>query len=118
MKGSLPKGLVHQPEFGAFDAHGPSRIAIVEQKLADQLPTERTAGGQAAPRGPTKPSPQPPGLTSVLQRNIHSLQERREREEAKATFEERIAQVMTRFTGSMRFVYLHLAISAAGSSLI
>jgi uncharacterized membrane protein len=36
------------------------------------------------------------------------LQERREREDATATFEERIAGAITRFTGTMRFVYLHI----------
>src|SRR5438105_1043645 len=59
---------------------------------------------------PTKPSPRPPGLGTVLERNIHALQERRAREEAEATFEERLAGRITRFTGSMGFVYLHLAI--------
>src|SRR4051794_16826571 len=59
--------------------------------------------------GPTGPPPRPPGLTPALERNIRSLQLRRERDEAEATREERIAQAMTRFTGSMLFVYLHLA---------
>jgi uncharacterized membrane protein len=58
---------------------------------------------------PTKPSPKPPGLGSVLERNIRALQERRAREEAAANFQERIAAKITRFTGSMGFVYLHLA---------
>ena len=35
--------------------------------------------------------------------------ERRERDEIRSTAEERIAEAITRFTGSMRFVYLHLA---------
>ena len=37
------------------------------------------------------------------------LQLRREREQKEATLEERVADAITRFTGSMRFVYLHLA---------
>jgi uncharacterized membrane protein len=45
----------------------------------------------------------------VLERNIRALQQRRRREEAEATAEERVAEAITRFTGSMRFVYLHLA---------
>jgi uncharacterized membrane protein len=36
------------------------------------------------------------------------MEKRRDREESSATFEERIAEAITRFTGSMRFVYLHL----------
>ena len=59
---------------------------------------------------PTKPSPRPPGLGTVLERNIRALQERRTREEANATFEERLAGRITRFTGSMGFVYLHLVV--------
>ena len=65
---------------------------------------------QSGRPGPTRPSPHPPGLTSVLERNIHALQERRQREEAQAGVQERIADAITRFTGSMTFVYLHLVI--------
>jgi uncharacterized membrane protein len=59
---------------------------------------------------PTLSPPQPPGLTPVLRRNIHALEARRKREEAEATREERLAQAITNFTGSMLFVYLHLAV--------
>jgi uncharacterized membrane protein len=58
--------------------------------------------------GPTRPSPHPPGLTSVLEQNIQALKQRRAREEAEAPLQERLAGAITRFTGSMRFVYLHL----------
>ncbi|HJU17929.1 MAG TPA: DUF1003 domain-containing protein [Stellaceae bacterium] len=56
----------------------------------------------------TKPSPRPPGMGSVLERNIEMLKSRRDREDATASFEERLAGAITRFTGSMLFVYLHL----------
>jgi uncharacterized membrane protein len=49
-------------------------------------------------------------LASVLARNIRTLQERRRREEASATLEERVAGAITRFSGSMRFVYLHIVV--------
>jgi uncharacterized membrane protein len=49
-------------------------------------------------------------MTPVLQRNIRSLERRRKEEEARATLQERLAQAITDFTGSMRFVYLHLAV--------
>ena len=65
---------------------------------------DRTAGP-----GPMVPPPQPPGMSPVLERNIRSLQSRRDREEATASWEERLAQVITGFTGSMTFVYLHVA---------
>src|SRR5688572_2180577 len=64
---------------------------------------------RGAGTGPTYPPPQPHGLSPVLERNIRALQLRREREENEATAEERIAEAITRFTGSMPFVYLHLA---------
>ena len=54
----------------------------------------------------THPSPRPPGMSSVLERNIETLRERREREEREATFQERLAEAVTRFTGSMVFVYI------------
>jgi uncharacterized membrane protein len=57
----------------------------------------------------TRPSPKPPGLNSVLERNIQALRERRKRDEAEATLQERVAEAITRLTGSMIFVYLHLA---------
>lgn len=41
------------------------------------------------------------------------LQERRDREEAAATLEERIAGGITRFSGSMRFVYVHIVVYGA-----
>jgi uncharacterized membrane protein len=61
-------------------------------------------------RGPTYQPPQPSGLSPVLERNIRALKERREQEEKSATFEQRLAQRITDFTGSMPFVYLHLAV--------
>ena len=51
-------------------------------------------------------------LNSSLRRNIDALRRRREDEEARASTEERLARAITRFSGSMRFVYLHLALYA------
>src|ERR687886_3045327 len=75
----------------------------------------RRADGQARTGhgirgGLTAPPPKPPGLSSVLERNIEALTQRREREQAEATVQERVAEAITRFTGSMLFVYIHLAI--------
>ena len=66
-------------------------------------------GDARAKRAPVSPPPQPPGLSSVLERNIEVLTQRRRREEAQASTQEKIAEAITRFTGSMLFVYLHLA---------
>ena len=57
--------------------------------------------------GPTVPPPEPQSLNSALTRNIEALRQRREEEEAAASLQERVASSVTRFTGSMRFVYVH-----------
>src|SRR4051794_7131004 len=59
---------------------------------------------------PTYDPPQPSGLTPVLERNIEALCKRRKREEQASSVQERAADAITRFTGSMSFVYLHLLI--------
>jgi uncharacterized membrane protein len=50
------------------------------------------------------------GLSPTLERNIQALVERRRRERRAASFQERFADAITTFTGSLVFVYLHLAI--------
>jgi uncharacterized membrane protein len=52
----------------------------------------------------------PPELARVVERNIEALLQRRRAEEEARAFDERIAQAVSRFTGSMRFVYIHLAL--------
>ncbi len=52
----------------------------------------------------------PPELDRVLSRNIRALLEARRAAEEQRTREQRIADAITRFTGSMAFVYLHAAI--------
>jgi uncharacterized membrane protein len=49
-------------------------------------------------------------LNSSLKRNIDTLRRRREQEETRATRQERLARAITRFSGSMRFVYVHLVL--------
>jgi uncharacterized membrane protein len=70
---------------------------------------EMTTSQMESSSAETRPRAQP-GLTPVLERNIRSLDLRRAREQAQATLEERIAQAITDFSGSMKFVYLHIAI--------
>jgi uncharacterized membrane protein len=43
-----------------------------------------------------------------LDRNIASLRQRRLKEQREATWQERLADAITRFTGSMTFVFIHL----------
>jgi uncharacterized membrane protein len=59
---------------------------------------------------PVIPPPSPDTLNSSLRRNIDALRRRREDEAARASAEERLASAITRFSGTMRFVYLHAVI--------
>ena len=47
-------------------------------------------------------------LAGVLERNIRSLVQRRKAEEKAKSGADRLADAITRFTGSMRFVFIHL----------
>lgn len=49
-------------------------------------------------------------LRSALRGNIEALRERRKQEKRDASSEEKLADAITAFTGSMRFVYLHLMV--------
>lgn len=71
------------------------------------MPDTQQANGGA---GPVFREDKDSRLAQVLERNIRSLQQRHEAEEARASLEERMARAVTDFSGSMRFVYLHLAV--------
>jgi len=66
-----------------------------------------------SPVSPTVPPPQAQGLNSALARNIQALRERQRREDETASLQDRLAGAVTTFTGSMTFVFVHLAIVAA-----
>src|SRR5437763_2077683 len=51
-----------------------------------------------------------PRLAGVVERNVRSLLARRHQLEQEKGFQQRIADAITRFTGSMRFVYIHAVI--------
>jgi uncharacterized membrane protein len=48
-------------------------------------------------------------MSSVLARNIAALTRRREEDERRSSLADRVADAVTRFTGSMTFVLIHLA---------
>lgn len=50
------------------------------------------------------------GMARVLERNIQALLHRRKQEDLQRTREEKIADAITRFAGSMTFVYIHLVL--------
>ncbi len=51
-------------------------------------------------------------MTGVMQRNIRTVLGRREAEDRKQPLQLRVADAITRFTGSMKFVYIHLGLFA------
>jgi len=55
-------------------------------------------------------TPRTDSLSNTLRQNIETLRERRRRERESASFEQKLAQRITDFAGSMRFVYLHVAL--------
>ncbi len=50
------------------------------------------------------------GLAGVMERNIRALLERRRAESDRKSTEVRVADAITRFTGSMVFVYIHVVV--------
>ena len=50
------------------------------------------------------------GMAQVVERNIEALLKRRKQENQAKTTEEKVADAITRFAGSMLFVYLHLTL--------
>ena len=65
------------------------------------------------PSTPTVSPPQPRNMGGALGRNIEALAERRRQEAGNATRQEKLAEAITSFTGSMTFIYLHLALYSA-----
>ena len=74
-------------------------------------PLKRSSGVSTRRSSTSTPTVEPPGgLATALERNIEALAEQRRRDEASASAQDRVAQTITRFAGSMPFVYLHVAL--------
>ena len=58
----------------------------------------------------TEQNQQGPEMAKIVERNIQALLERRKVEGKRKTTEERIADAITKFTGSMMFIYIHLVL--------
>jgi uncharacterized membrane protein len=62
---------------------------------------------------PIKTAPDESGsMTSVVERNIRALLERKKQEDEQRTAENKVADAITRFVGSMTFVYIHIVFFA------
>jgi uncharacterized membrane protein len=60
----------------------------------------------------TKPDSSNRGMAYVVDRNLRALIARRRAEDAQRKFQDRAADRVTAFTGSMGFVYIHLVLVA------
>jgi len=58
----------------------------------------------------TNKSNNPQWMAGVVDRNIQALVDRQRSEEARVPFQVRLADRITRFSGSMKFVYFHLVL--------
>lgn len=67
----------------------------------------------SVPPSPTRPPATPAGMSSTLRDNILAMQRRDAEQAAAMPLPGRIADRITRFTGSMTFVVIHLAIFGA-----
>jgi uncharacterized membrane protein len=59
------------------------------------------------------PSKVESGLNEILTRNIETLLNKRRNEERRASIQQKAADAITHFAGSMRFVYIHAALFGA-----
>jgi uncharacterized membrane protein len=66
-----------------------------------------SAGRDGAVETPVGP---PGSMAGLIDRNVEALVRRRQQEKERTGLETRIADAITAFAGSMKFVYLHLAI--------
>jgi uncharacterized membrane protein len=64
----------------------------------------REAGDSVKPRHPTK---EQPNTARIVERNIQALLNQRQSDEQRLGWQERFAAGITKFSGSMPFVYLH-----------
>ncbi|WP_046245750.1 DUF1003 domain-containing protein [Hymenobacter terrenus] len=66
------------------------------------------------PNRTQEPAPQPPisspGMAWIVERNIEELLKRRQAEEQRKTWQDKLADAVTTFTGSLAFVFIHLAL--------
>jgi uncharacterized membrane protein len=100
--GSACRWLAGKRARRPFDSARPWRfIAVGEVEVTEQV-LEATAG---APEGSD--------VDRVMHRNIRMLLEARQRLEKRRSFQERVADRITGFTGSMRFVYIHATVFGA-----
>lgn len=77
-------------------------------------PPKRSSGVSQTSSRTDTPTVQPSGgLASALERNIEALAERRRQEQANSSPQDRLAEAISRFAGSIIFVLVHVLLVAA-----
>jgi uncharacterized membrane protein len=98
------------PEFKKpfFPACNPALGSLLNLSFRLMLPNQQDTSRIYSMKAMSQPSQG--ALNRVLEKNIHRLLERQQAKEKGKTFEERLADRITAFAGSVRFVYLHLVV--------
>jgi uncharacterized membrane protein len=82
---------------------------MMEDRVAHSAVAQHKSPSSGSPSsGALKPG----SFGSVLDRNIDALRKKEHQEEKAASLQDRMADAITRFAGSMAFVYIHLALVA------
>ncbi|QNF35234.1 DUF1003 domain-containing protein [Adhaeribacter swui] len=61
-------------------------------------------------KGPVTPQQATSGMAQIVERNINALLKRRQHEAANRTWQDKLADGVTKFAGSMLFVIIHLVL--------
>ena len=78
------------------------------------MPPKRSSAVSSQPPPSRTPTVAPSsGLATALERNIEALAERRRQETAGASFQDKLANAISRFAGSITFVAVHAALVIA-----
>lgn len=85
------------------------------QPADPRAPRPRAGGAISHPDGERRAHPRPADsqVATVVERNIAALLQRRREDHSQRGRQERAADAITRFTGSMRFVLIHLVLFGA-----
>src|SRR3954453_23368611 len=97
-------GAAKPPRFG-FESRAdiPAALRKAPRDYGKERPMKNDSDSQNDSDG---------GMTGVMQRNIRTVLERRRAEDKNKSLQLRVADAITRFTGSMTFVYIHLILFA------
>jgi len=96
------------PRHGGMNRRGGTLVpTMAKERTSD--PVNLTPANQTECCVNDRAPHHPPPLAPVLDRNIRALWHRRAEEAQSASWQERAADAMTRFSGSMPFIYIHIA---------